>query len=1515
MALNVGELYASFGIDTSGVDKALANIESKFSSLGRNLAVTGAAMTAAITAPLVKVGKDIYKTGTDFGEAMSRVYATADLDKSLASDVEQMEQLRAKALEMGSTTKFTASESAEALNYMAMAGWNTEQMLAGLPSVMNLAAASGEELGSVSDIVTDALTAFGLKAEDANHFADVLAKASSSANTNVGLMGNTFKYVAPLAGAMNYTIDDMAVAIGLMANAGIKGEMAGTQLRNVITGLVKPTEQQEKAMKKYGVSLKRQDGTLKSFAEVVDNLRDSMQGLTETEKAEVAATFGGARGMSGLLAIANATDEEIQALTESIQNCDGAAERMAKIALDNAAGDLVYFKSAVDGAKVSLWGLAEGPFRKIIQQATSYVTSFNAMDDATKQGVLRFAAFTAAIGPATAALGGLVAILPKLAKGMRLLVSPLGFVSLGLLALGAAAMDSDNSIGKTMENISAKIGEELGKAADYVAQHKDELAKNAGQFLDSFYKSVEEALPNFLQLGADLLVTIMDGIALNMPKIVEIALAVVENIRDSIVNNAPQIVPAALQLLQNLLVGMIESIPTVIGSIGEIALAIGTELANYDWKQTGIDIWTAIKNAFNEAVANVTNIGNAIKEKFGEETWAGVGTDIWESIKSGFVHVSGWLKGVILGDELNESSTWFDVGDKIWGWIKSGFVSVSNFLKNLILGEKGLEEHTWVEVGSSILDSIKRGFKTTGDWIKKAILGDAYTPSAGWMDVGAALWGKIKEGLKQSGDWLKSLLGYTPDDSWSQVGTDIWNVIKKGFEIGSEFVNGLFDTITGALSSFKFDAEGIDVKVQNAGAFVTNLANKLLETTANNYEKVGTFVTNLAKGIADWNGWGQVGETLGTVAGNIVSGIADAIPAVITNAEGLLEAGLNLGGAILDGIVKAITSMEESGIGIKLAEAAKKIINSLLTSVVDFNESNAVTNFLEKLGDAMITAGGALGNVLGDLVVYLLSPEGLSQVFEAGKSILKVLANGMTAAVMGIGSFVGNFIDKLLAGLGLTDPAAQEEFRKSGAILTAQVQAGMEEGFKEGSAGFAKTALLAAVAVRSGVAGDVTNGTIYQGVVDALQREFNSPAAKKSIEDLKSVVYETLSVWNGEDWVTPDFSDISDEMWQALYDAIQSKDWTGLMDFLNIGAEDLISSDTTQEIEGWAEAQEKAIEEATAGVKSKSKASMADAAGEGAKAMTQTILDEQGPIAEAAQADAEAAAKEFMSTLSAEEGTAIAVIFTDAIKNSFAAAQVDLVRTSFVVGSAVISTFQSVLTSSVGYNIGYMFGEGMANGIGSAGSLVENAAIRIGQETIAALKETLDEHSPSRVAEKIGQYFGIGYGNGVEDEIKYVSRTATKLGEASNEALSAASNGYGQVSHNRLSQVTATTSITKDDVKAMIKADQAAAKAATDMVNKVSEEASVTPRSAASSAAAQAAYSSMAVAAQTGTGANGTQAMTDLNALIETYARLVATALNGVTVELEGEEVGSLVAPVVSEIIAENAMARSNGTV
>lgn len=321
------------------IDAATAPI-SALASAAKNPVVQGASLIGASFGVAESVN-----SFQDFESMMSQVKAIS------GATGQEFDDLTAKAQEMGATTKFTATESAEAFNYMAMAGWKPQQMIDGISGIMSLAAASGEDLGKTSDIVTDAITAFGLTAGDAGHFADVLAQASANANTDVSMLGESFKYVAPVAGAMKYSIEDTSLALGLMASANVKGSMSGTALKTSIANMVKPTNDMAEAMDKYGISITDGEGNLKSLKGVIDNVRGSLGGLSRDEQTAVASTIFGKEAMAGMLAIVNASEEDYNKLSNAIYNANDAAQDMADTMLDNLKGSFTLMQSAIEGTE------------------------------------------------------------------------------------------------------------------------------------------------------------------------------------------------------------------------------------------------------------------------------------------------------------------------------------------------------------------------------------------------------------------------------------------------------------------------------------------------------------------------------------------------------------------------------------------------------------------------------------------------------------------------------------------------------------------------------------------------------------------------------------------------------------------------------------------------------------------------------------------------------------------------------------------------------------------------------------------------------------------------------------------------------------------------------------------------------------------------------------------------------------------------------------------------------------
>lgn len=419
-----------------GEAKKLANVKmtalgKQFEQVGGKMKGVGDSMTRNVSAPLAGVGAAAVKVGLDFDAEMSKVAAIA------GATGKDFDTLRNKAREMGSKTKFSATEAGQGFEYMAMAGWDTKDMLDGIEPILNLATASGEDLGTTSDIVTDAMTAFGLKAKDAGHFADVLAQASSNANTNVGMMGETFKYAAPVAGALGYSIEDVGLGIGLMANAGIKASQGGTALRSLMSRLAAPTKQSAAAMDQLGLSLTNSDGSMKSFRDIMIECRKKMAGMNEEQKVQIASNLAGKNAMSGFLAIVNASDEDFNKLAYSIDNCDGATDKMSATMMNNTKGGITTMISALQNAAIAISDVLSPWITKLAMKVEELANKFSNLSPQAQKAIIMFAGLVAAMGPILSIGGRLLIGIGMMMQNGAAIIGLFGKIGGAFKALGA----------------------------------------------------------------------------------------------------------------------------------------------------------------------------------------------------------------------------------------------------------------------------------------------------------------------------------------------------------------------------------------------------------------------------------------------------------------------------------------------------------------------------------------------------------------------------------------------------------------------------------------------------------------------------------------------------------------------------------------------------------------------------------------------------------------------------------------------------------------------------------------------------------------------------------------------------------------------------------------------------------------------------------------------------------------------------------------------------------------------
>ena len=745
----------SLKFDTSINAKGFNSGIKKLGSIAKTGVKTVAGAVTGVATAMGFVASASVKVGSDFEAQMSKVQAIS------GATGEDLEKLSEKAKEMGATTKFSATESGQAMEYMAMAGWKTEDMLNGLGGIMNLAAASGEDLATTSDIVTDALTAFGMTAKDSGHFADILATASSNANTNVGMMGETFKYVAPVAGALGYTAEDTAVAIGLMANSGIKAGQAGTSLRGIMSRMAKPTKEVRTAMKKLGVSLTDSSGNMNTLDEVMHDLRKGFSGLSEAEAAEMATSLAGQEAMSGLLAIVNASEGDFNKLKDAIYSAEGASTKMAETMQNNLQGKLTILKSSAEGLGIELYESMQEPLSGITQIG---IDSLNKLTEAFKTGgtqglisaggqiisdiLLGIAqsipsVVTTAVDAITSLVQNMTAHLPQfLSAGSKILQALIQGMFLILPALGefvfALATQLYTQIRSVAPTLLQKGYELLSNLVDGFVKAIPEALPKVLDFVQGIGEKLAEAAPILMQKGFELLQKLVEGIIAAIPILIARVPEIISTFANIINDNFPTILMKGAELLGQLIMGLINAIPTLIANIPKIIDAIVDTLMAFQWlnlgkniikflgdgingmvsyvKKAGKNILDAIKNAILNLPSTLANIGKNAMSGLGNALSAAIGfvKSAASRIVGGIVDTISSIPGKMLSIGKNiVQGLWNGISD-MTGWVIS---KIKGFGESVLGGIKsffGIKSPSRLmrdEVGKYLAQGVGIGFE------------------------------------------------------------------------------------------------------------------------------------------------------------------------------------------------------------------------------------------------------------------------------------------------------------------------------------------------------------------------------------------------------------------------------------------------------------------------------------------------------------------------------------------------------------------------------------------------------------------------------------------------------------------------------------------------------------------------------------------------------------------------------------------------------------------------------------
>lgn len=753
----------SFEAQADKTYQKLTKIRDAATDFGKAAQDVGKTLGKKLTAPIIGAGGVVSKFAMNFDVEMSKVKAISK------ANAEEFALLRDKAREMGAKTKFSATEAAEAMSYMAMAGWDSKQILEGIDGVMSLAAASGEDLALTSDIVTDAITALGLSADDSAHFVDVLAATATGSNTKVSMMGETFKYAAPVARTLGYSLEDTALAIGLMANNGIKGSQAGTALRSGLTRLAAPTKEVEKGMEMLGLSIEDVQG--KSLDETLRIFRDRFKDLDGTQQAQAATMIFGKNAMSGMLGIIKTSESDYNELSQAISGADGAANDMATTMQDNLGGDLEKLRSAAEELAISFGELLMPALRDVVDKVRDFVGRLNEMPDSTKQVILDIAAFAAALGP-------IIFLVGKISSGI------------GLIS-GALAVMQGSIVGAT----PAMIG--LGKMFSFI------------KLAFSGLKTMLLAHPiAALIIGA--LTIVIPLIIKNWDTIKEFLVGAWESIKE---------------IASNIWTGIAEFFSGIWDGVKEAWAAFWDPIGAWIGEKIQGIVDTA-KPIFDTFI-NVFKVGWMLIEEIFKTAWeliSGFFRENWKALveiaKMIFNPLKDFITAIWEGIKTATMSVWNAIG----GWIKGIWKGISDFARPIFDGIKTFISGIWEGIKTAT-STAWNGIKTTlssiwqgiSNFVRPIFEGIKKFNSGIWQDISTTtanvwngiknttttIWNGIKSTISSIWEGIKSAVS-SAINSVSTTVSNIWNGIKN---TTASIWDGIKNSITGPINAAR-DAVG-----------------------------------------------------------------------------------------------------------------------------------------------------------------------------------------------------------------------------------------------------------------------------------------------------------------------------------------------------------------------------------------------------------------------------------------------------------------------------------------------------------------------------------------------------------------------------------------------------------------------------------------------------------------------------------------------------------------------------------
>lgn len=566
----------------------------------KTVASAGIAAVGAASAAMGAFGKEAVSVGMNFDAAMSQVaatmgYSVEELNTQGSEAAETYNRLRQFAQEMGSATAFSASEAADALNYMALAGYDADTSMQMLPNVLNLAAAGGIDLASASDMVTDAQSALGLSLAETSTMVDQMAAASSKSNTSVAQLGEAFLTIGATARNLSGGTQELSTMLGVLADNGIKGAEGGTHLRNMILSLQSPTKTGAALLEQLGVTVYDADGNMRSLIDIVGDLQTGMEGMDQASKDAVIGGIFNKTDLASVNALIGTSSDRFAELGGAINNAKGAAENMANTQLDNLSGDVTLFQSALEGAKIAVSDKLTPTLREFVQLGSS---GLGAVTEAFREGGLE-----GAMGAAGEWLSTLVRTtidyLPMVVAAAMQLIGAFGQGLIDNLPLiMSAAMEIMgmifSGIVSSLPDIFAAATSILMTLIQGITEHIPDLIPTAISAVMVIFDGIIDNLPFILEAGLELVLALVDGIADNLDQLVFSVFMIVSKLVTTLVEHLPQLLDTGFKLILSLIKGLLKAVPDLILAIPMLVAAIIDGFINVDWPQVGSDILAGI---------------------------------------------------------------------------------------------------------------------------------------------------------------------------------------------------------------------------------------------------------------------------------------------------------------------------------------------------------------------------------------------------------------------------------------------------------------------------------------------------------------------------------------------------------------------------------------------------------------------------------------------------------------------------------------------------------------------------------------------------------------------------------------------------------------------------------------------------------------------------------------------------------------------------------------------------------